>query len=284
MALDFIIDASVADQRNVSSVTSLFRTLRPETINFYSIFPLKNDTILVGFVGVAQYWDEAFKKASTQSAHGIDFILTDSKSTYTFTITKGRVVSLKGEGDLHDIHFNSYRRSYPPFGRDEYSAYTVTYYPNSAFFPSDFYVQPLIGCIAPVIVLLFLELLFAVYSYYLKRQLQQMEEALNSKRSFVRLISHEIRTPLNTVCMGLKLLQEEAQTSVDVKLLTSLLTDQVDSELIGTSPVKSPPEGETTERVKAEAMLVALLTKHKKWQELLKDIEESSNNAVTRSR
>jgi len=82
--------------------------------------------------------------------------------------------------------------------------------------------------------------------------------------------------------MGLKLLQEEAQASVDVKLLSSLLSDADNVEVIRdvASPVDTPPEGETAKRVKAEAMLVALLTKHKKWQELLKDIEESSNNAV----
>mmetsp|Transcript_29697 Transcript_29697/g.40799 ORF Transcript_29697/g.40799 Transcript_29697/m.40799 type:complete len:917 (+) Transcript_29697:64-2814(+) len=279
IALDSIIDAFANGQRNVSTVTTFVQAFedksRPASANFYPIAPSQSSSILVGFVRVLQYWDEAFKKASPMSAQGIDFILSDSKSTYTFTITQGRKVSLKGEGDLHDVKFESYRLSYPPFCSDEYSAYTVIYYPNSAFFPRDIYLQPLVGSITIVLVLLLLELVFAVYSYYLERQLQQKQEALDSKRSFVRFISHEIRTPLNTVCLGLKVLQDEANATVAESVLEAepaAVTARLELE------VAHEVNAEDSDWiVSADSMLLEEVVN---WIGFMKDIEESANNAV----
>jgi signal transduction histidine kinase len=44
-----------------------------------------------------------------------------------------------------------------------------------------------------------------------------MQEALESKKSFVRYISHEVRTPLNTVSLGLDLLIEELEADYSAR-------------------------------------------------------------------
>ena len=287
LTIDSVINSFASGIRNSSAVTPFLQLLvdpvtRPAAILFYPIAPSKNKTVLVGFIRITQNWDSILSDSIPQGSCGIDIVMSDGTLQYTFTALGDKLVRFKGSGDLHDPTYKMYCTTLLKFSNLGYEIYSIKICPNSEYFPSNVFLMPSIVCVAIVLFLMLLKLSFEVYNFYLHQQLKQKQEALDSKRSFVRLISHEIRTPLNTVCMGLKLLQEEAQTSVDVKLLTSLLTDQVDSESIGdvTSPVNSPPEGETTERVKAEAMLVALLTKHKKWQELLKDIEESSNNAV----
>ena len=37
----------------------------------------------------------------------------------------------------------------------------------------------------------------------------QLQQNLETKRTFVRYVSHEVRTPLNTICMGLELVEDE---------------------------------------------------------------------------
>ena len=39
----------------------------------------------------------------------------------------------------------------------------------------------------------------------------QLQQNLETKRTFVRYVSHEVRTPLNTICMGLELVEAELQ-------------------------------------------------------------------------
>jgi len=187
---------------------------RPACLMMYPISPSEELGTLVGFIAIIQNWDTVISRAIPSKAKGIDFVLSDGSATYTFTISSDKSVTLEGKGDLHDKNYNSYERNYFKFTNEGYSIYTIKYYPNSSYFPAFLTVIPILGCIVTMSFILLLSSLFAVYNYYLNRQLQHKQEALDSKRTFVRFISHEIRTPLNTVCLGLKLLQDEAQVAL----------------------------------------------------------------------
>ena len=80
----------------------------------------------------------------------------------------------------------------------------MVYYPNDDYFPATLVIGPIVGCGVIMVLILLVAALVGAYYFIINRQLQQKQEALDSKRAFVRFISHEIRTPLNTVCLGLK--------------------------------------------------------------------------------
>mmetsp|Transcript_10354 Transcript_10354/g.14253 ORF Transcript_10354/g.14253 Transcript_10354/m.14253 type:complete len:791 (+) Transcript_10354:1774-4146(+) len=284
VALDYLIESFALGYRNYSAVTG-FTTINTSpnettaSVMFFPIAPSQNLTLLVGFIKVSQSWREVLAKSMPVGVKGVDIVVSDSHSEISFTAHGDTSVLFTGIGNLHDSQYKSFARTFPTFYNPGYGDYSISFYPNRSFFPANTNVLPIVACIGVIIFLLLIEILFGAYGHYLERQLQQKQEALDSKRSFVRFISHEIRTPLNTVCMGLKVLQEEAQAAVDVKVLASLLKAQDNYELVG--EVASPSDSfQKTERAKAESMLMALLGEHKKRQELLKDIEESSNNAV----
>jgi signal transduction histidine kinase len=56
---------------------------------------------------------------------------------------------------------------------------------------------------------------FILYDFFVRRDINVKTELLDAKRKFVRFVSHEVRTPLNSVCMGLSLIREELQMSVN---------------------------------------------------------------------
>ena len=221
-ALDQLIAEFNEGRRNASTVTKLLQLvqdtngLRPASLMMYPITPALNSTTLVGFVSIIQNWDTVLTEAIPSNAQGIDFVLSDGSQTFTYTIPQGGgMVQLIGAGgDFHDPAYNSYRRTYSSFSNSGYSAYTVTYYPNSSYFPYFLKVGPVLGCILTIVLILLMAGLFALYNYYKDGQLQHQRDALESKRVFVRFISHEIRTPMNTVCLGLRLLQNEAKKAV----------------------------------------------------------------------
>ncbi len=52
-----------------------------------------------------------------------------------------------------------------------------------------------------------------------------LQDALKSRKEFMRYISHEIRTPLNIVLSGLKVLEEDIERGVGQVELTETLLD-----------------------------------------------------------
>jgi hypothetical protein len=165
----------------------------------FPIAPPNDPEVLVGFIRIVHNWDTILSQAVPSNAKGIDFVVSDNLKMVTFTITGDRTVGFKGSGDVHDPRFDMYRRQYNAFSNDGYSAYSVVFYPNASYFPSFLVIGPIVGCVVTVVFILLCTLCFAAYNFYMNRQLLQKQEALDSKRSFVRFISHEIRTPMNTV-------------------------------------------------------------------------------------
>jgi signal transduction histidine kinase len=63
--------------------------------------------------------------------------------------------------------------------------------------------------VGAVCIIVFTSLLFFLYDFFVRQEFNEKRSVLEAKRQFVRYVSHEVRTPLNSVCMGLRLMQEE---------------------------------------------------------------------------
>ena len=293
--LDRLIDKFNAGNRNASTVTKLLQLvqdtngLRPASLMMFPITPARNSSILVGFISIIKNWDTVIGKAVPSNTRGIDFVLSDGVKTFTFTILSDGTVGLVGSGgDLHDSNFNSYRRTYFPFVNRGYSEYSIVYYPNASYFPSYLKVGPIIGCVAVMVLILLLACLFGSYNHYKDRQLQDKQDALDNKRLFVRFISHEIRTPLNTVCLGLRLLKDDAKATADsVGAANSEVIIDLEEGL--GAPVNETSALVPIQNTTRTSMLASrnpmvdkklLVGKLSGWVDIIKDIEESSGNAV----
>ena len=297
-ALDRLIAKFNAGNRNASTVTKLLQLvqdtngLRPASLMMFPIAPAYNSSTLVGFISIIQNWDTVIGKAVPSHTKGIDFVLSDGVKTFTFTIQSDGTVGLIGSGgDLHDSSFDSYRKTYFPFQNKGYSDYSIAYYPNASYFPYFLKVGPIIGCVAVMVLILLFAGLFASYSQYKDRQLQSKQDALDNKRLFVRFISHEIRTPLNTVCLGLRLLKDEANATAGTAVGTATSKDEVVDleEGLGGAGVNEsssllPKEQivtvATSTLVRPNPVVVLDKKKLLGWVDIIADIEESSNNAV----
>jgi signal transduction histidine kinase len=206
---------------------------------------------------------------STHS-EGIDFVLSDGSSSYTF-IYSGSSIKLKNQatvGDLHEKEYERYKKSYGSFSSKEYSSYSIIFYPTDSYFTSPNSIFPLLGGIIVAVVFFCLAVFFVTYSFYVNKQLHNTEEALASKRKFVRFISHEIRTPLNTVCVGLRVLTDEVK-----KCLKSAV-----SESKTDSTVSTVTEFDANHENKLPHFVRELIFG---WMELIQDLVDSSSNAVS---
>jgi len=280
-AIDKVMQFFYEGRRNESAITPLIQLVtdpirRPASLLVYPVAPAKNTSILVGFIRFIHNWDTILTKSAPPSAAGVDIIIGDGTQHLTFTVRSDATVVFQGDGDLHDPEYNDYRRDYEASGIPGYSEYSFVFYPNSSFFPSNMKLYAVLGCTAFFIVVFLLILLFAVYHFSLHRQLMHKQEALDSKRSFVRFISHEIRTPLNTVCMGLKVLQDEARTVIeDVQSSGSIHSTVLMTDAKSDDDVWSPSTGQNYQQ-----LVTFLVNKQVTWLELMKEIEVSSSNAV----
>jgi signal transduction histidine kinase len=108
--------------------------------------------------------------------------------------------------------------------------------------------------------------------YYNRRvnlKLHESEEALDTKRKFVRFISHEIRTPLNTVCLGLKILCDEIG-AMRIKMKDFERNISKETE-VGSGLIRNFSKLE-----QSDCSLLNL----DNWSDLIRDLIESSNSAV----
>ena len=82
-------------------------------------------------------------------------------------------------------------------------------YPSGDFFDVFSTENPTVATAGAVSIIIFVSLLFFLYDALVSKENQKNQAIIEGRRRFMRFVSHEVRTPLNSVCMGLKLLQEE---------------------------------------------------------------------------
>eukprot|EP00600_Ochromonadales_sp_CCMP1393_P017877 CAMPEP_0175034894 /NCGR_PEP_ID=MMETSP0005-20121125/22920_1 /TAXON_ID=420556 /ORGANISM="Ochromonas sp., Strain CCMP1393" /LENGTH=736 /DNA_ID=CAMNT_0016295897 /DNA_START=315 /DNA_END=2522 /DNA_ORIENTATION=+ len=192
------------------------------------IYPKHNPTELVGLIGTNIIWSKLLTNVFARQVTGIDIVLESVSSVHTFTVSNGQV-TVRGNGDLHDTKFDAYRRSQTLSESDSVDdnieQYTVHLYPNEHLFASYSTSNPFIGQVGAVFIFVIVSLLFALYDFFVNKERMESLAIIKAKRQFVRYISHEVRTPLNTVCMGLRLLLDEmdSTTTVMATLLNEIL-------------------------------------------------------------
>lgn len=94
---------------------------------------------------------------------------------------------------------------------DKSAPYKLTMYPSDELFEVYSTHNPFIATVGAVCCIIFTSLLFFLFDFFVRQEFSAKRNALEAKRQFVRFVSHEVRTPLNTVCMGLRLMQEEIE-------------------------------------------------------------------------
>ena len=183
------------------------------------IYPANDPYELVGFIFGTIDWMEVMTEIFPRDTIGIDCVFGDPAHRYTFTLGEDTSSTLLCEGDCHDTKYNDYMVTTtivdPDLLSDGSVVNRMTCYPNDEFFRTYHTNNPTIAAIGAVGMILFTSLLFFLYDYFVRRELQHKKELFEAKRKFVRFVSHEVRTPMNSVCMGLSILQEEAAAALD---------------------------------------------------------------------
>lgn len=90
-----------------------------------------------------------------------------------------------------------------------------------------------------VFIVLLTSVLFGAYDFFVRLEVSENKELLESKRRFVRYVSHEVRTPLNSVCMGLELVQEEIARSLGYRGADEMRRHEAITEMQKNSPNSS---------------------------------------------
>ena len=305
-AIDEVIDAWDIGIRNKSAVTSMVQLVqdtrqRPASMLFYPISPASNNSELAGFVRSVHDWDTVLREAVPSDSASVQIVINDGIQQVTFTVSSDSV-HFVGWGDRHDRAYDQFSKSYRH--RDlsvGYHRFTFNIYPSAEYFPSSVTVISSLTCGAVVLFVLLLTGAFLVHDAHLQGQLWEKQEALSLKQSFVRFISHEIRTPMNTVCIGLKLLLDEVNivlTDLQRELERRRVEPEQQLEMVtieelppmpevsindnASSAGESKADSDENPMVPSSAKIVTdLAAKIDFWYQLIREVEESSVNAVS---
>jgi len=189
----------------------------PVSIIFEPIYPNSNKTTLVGLIANPMRWADLISDIFLIDATGVDIVIDLETYVITYCIHDG-IVSLRGWSDLHDSKYSSKGRSaellVDGVFNNSRSRPVMHLYPTDELYEEYSTANPLIATIGSVCIIAVTSLLFILYDFFVRSEFHQRTAVLEAKRRFVRYISHEVRTPLNAVCMGLQMMKEEFQTSL----------------------------------------------------------------------
>lgn len=178
----------------------------PSAVLIQPLYPANDPTKMTGFITSAIRWEDTLLDVFSSDVSGVDCVLETETQVFTYEINRG-VVTLKGEGDLHDQSFNKFARSVqltmPGEYRQESPTYRLTAYPNIELFNVYETQNPLIATIGTVCIILFTSLLFITYDCFVRREFHTRDELSKARRQFVRFISHEVRTPVSAYLISL---------------------------------------------------------------------------------
>ena len=215
-----------------SAVSAIQAELYDEDDRFFSvlepIFPARNKSTIVGFVGNALEWGAVLEDIVPSFVTGLDIVIEvtaarggNSFPGHTYKIVNGKA-RLVADGDVHDDKYSGYRRRRK--FRDEgvlvnsNAQYSVSIYPTATYFRYYQTNTPWVVTIVAVLLIAFTSLVFIVYDIVVQRDSHYQRHVLAEKRKFVRYVSHEIRTPLNTVFLGLTFLEQRVRAQISASL------------------------------------------------------------------
>jgi signal transduction histidine kinase len=195
----------------------------------FPIYLNQNSSNLVGFLGGVINWDLMLGEALPDDVTGLDWVIDDGHTKFTYTFRDGGI-HFTGQGDLHDKQYDTKARSallYNGYGGASVDPCLVTVYPTDSFYASQLrgsssFGMPLYVSVVSSLVIFACVIVFWLYDLLVRREHGRQEQALHTKRTFVRFVSHEVRTPLNATTMGLQLLVEEMRKACDLEPLSQV--------------------------------------------------------------
>ncbi|CAB9528613.1 sensor kinase/phosphatase LuxQ [Seminavis robusta] len=228
----------------LTDITPPVGQAEPGAVIMLPVFPANDVSDIAAFIGSSMLWGDVLKEAFNSEASGIDVVLSTDASpgvAYTYQIVRG-VAHYQGSADMHNPKYDSFGRDTiltDVVGHHQLSEHSPVYfmkiYPNSQFFEVYSTNNPTFATAGVVVVIVFTSFLFFLYDALISKENQKNQAIIEGRRRFMRFVSHEVRTPLNSVCMGLKLLQEELATLFRGNAGGSLSTDMpplLDEDLI----------------------------------------------------
>lgn len=282
LAIDSVIDCCLAGGSDCTAITDIVSlvqdaTFRPANLVIQPI-RVNSQGMPVALTSLVHNWDTILSQSVANSVSGIHVVLDNGQDSYTFLYEKG-VAKFVLDGDGHDSKYNSQRHSFVATTFQGAKTFTVTLYPTDEWVEVYETQVPLAVCAVTVGIIVFTSLIFFFYDYLMNRQALEKELVLNTKRQFVRYVSHEIRTPLNIVHLGLKVLYTEV-----FKLKAKY--QQLQDRLASSTKVQQQAANTSNNNI-GSTQHTALSTMTEvsdnllDWLELVNDIEESSDAAIS---
>jgi class 3 adenylate cyclase len=177
-ALDNMLDF------NLPTVTSLLHLvqddeLNPSSILFYPVTRNVDSDEIVGSISIVFYWGDIFRRVLPSYIEGITVVLESSRlgfveqQQWSYDVS-GNIVTLLGEGDLHDTRFDNWEHEVNidvakiiqdklgNIGQDRVK-YTVRMYPTSKFKGKYLSQRPMVMTIIIVCIFIFTSLVFISY-------------------------------------------------------------------------------------------------------------------------
>lgn len=233
-----------------SSLTSMIQLIVDDPLNrctgiYTPIFPLFNQSLMVGISYVYVYWHEVMNITIPPSIPEITVVVKTNTSTISYasvgtssisySFKNGKVVPL-GDGDQHRssyYHMKSSRVFFSKYVDPASALYEIVIYPTPSF--CDYYKtsSPILVYVGLICMMIITSLLFGLYDYLMKSETLLRKFLLESKRLFVRFISHELRTPLNAVSLGLNLIESDLMSIMSQSRQSESMSVELSEQLHG---------------------------------------------------
>eukprot|EP01035_Chromulina_nebulosa_P026363 gene26363-34492_t len=235
---------------------------RPAAILFHPISPALNATELTGFMAVVHNWDTVLVQAVPKQTKSIQVVVSDGVRLATFLVSSDSAKFI-GWGDMHDRTYDKYKRFFSPSDGPAgigYEAYSFTIYPTADHFPPDVVVASTVGCVVVVAFVLIIAAGFFIHHNHLQGRLWQQEEMHGGIVEATSTVTEQSEIQLN--------LTEEPRTA-GLGLAGFAESEDFDCD------------DAAVQQSKALELCKDLIQKVQAWFQLLKEVEESSTDAVT---
>jgi len=173
---------------------------------------LVENNSFVGLVAGRFGYDTLLQDVIPDYVSGVDVVITIpsvvGEVTFTYTINDG-VPVWKDLGDAHDKQYSQFRNERRMALPAKTVVISLAFYPRATFMNEYTTNIPIYVAISAIALILVCCGIFVVYDYAVRGEFVQKDEALDTKRRYVRYSSHEMRRPLNTAKLGMQVLDME---------------------------------------------------------------------------
>jgi hypothetical protein len=171
-ALDNMMTYAVPSLTAILQLVQDKDVTRPAAIMFYPVLDAFDSKVVVGSVSLVFYWDKFLAALLPGYIKGMVCVLSASTDqVYSYSIS-GDVVTLMGEGDLHDPSYDEYEEVVEARllleGEDDagkFITYTLSMYPSEEFEDQYKTAKSIVYAVGAVLIFLFTAGLFLLYDH-----------------------------------------------------------------------------------------------------------------------